>query len=41
MQALNQLITFGNGFAAVLVPVAVLLGFGLAANLLAARFFRN
>ncbi|TAK93918.1 MAG: ABC transporter permease [Verrucomicrobia bacterium] len=41
MQALNQLITFGNGFSAVLVPVAVLLGFGIAANLLAARFFRN
>lgn len=41
MQALNQLITFGNGFSAVLVPVAVLLAFGLAANFLAARFFRN
>ncbi len=41
MQALNQLITFGNGFGAVLLPLAVLLGFGTVANLLAARFFRN
>jgi ABC-type multidrug transport system permease subunit len=41
MQALNQLITFGNSFSAVLVPLSVLLGFGVVANLLAARFFRN
>jgi ABC-type multidrug transport system permease subunit len=40
MQALNQLITFGNGFGAVLLPLGVLLAFGAAANLLAARFFR-
>jgi ABC-type multidrug transport system permease subunit len=41
MQALNQLITFGNGFETVFVPVAVLLAFGAVANLLAARFFRS
>jgi len=41
MQALQQLISFGNGLSAVLVPLAVLLGFGAAANLLAARFFRS
>ena len=41
MQALHQLISFGNGLSAVLVPLAVLLGFGAAANLLAARFFRS
>jgi hypothetical protein len=41
MHALNQLITFGNGFGAVLTPIVVLLGFGAAANLLAARFFRS
>ena len=32
--------SFGSGFGAVLVPLAVLLAFGTAANLLAARFFR-
>ena len=41
MQALHQLISFGSGFGAVLKPLAVLLGFGAAANLLAARFFRS
>lgn len=41
LQALNQLISFGSGFDAVLVPLAVLLAFGAAANLLAARCFRN
>ncbi len=41
LQALHQLISFGSGFAAVLVPLAVLGAFGAVANLLAARFFRN
>jgi ABC-type multidrug transport system permease subunit len=41
MQALHQLISFGSGFDAVLLPLAVLLAFGAAANLLAARFFRS
>lgn len=41
MQALHQLISFGSGFNAVLVPLAVLLLFGAVANVLAARFFRN
>lgn len=40
LKALHQLISFGSGFEAVLVPVFVLAGFGVAANLLAARFFR-
>ncbi len=41
LKALHQLISFGSGFGAVLVPLAVLLGFGTAANLLAARYFRS
>ena len=41
LQALHQLISFGSGFGAVLTSLAVLLAFGAAANLLAARFFRN
>ena len=41
MQALHQLISFGSGLDAVIVPLAVLFGFGTAANLLAARFFRS
>jgi ABC-type multidrug transport system permease subunit len=41
LKGLNQLISFGSGFNAVLVPLAVLLGFGVAANLLAARFFKS
>jgi ABC-type multidrug transport system permease subunit len=41
LQALNQLISFGNGFSAVIVPLGVLLTFGVAANLLAARFFTS
>ena len=41
LQALHQLISFGSGLDAVLVPLAVLLAFGAVANLLAARFFRN
>jgi hypothetical protein len=38
LQALHQLISFGSGFDAVWLPLAVLAGFGAAANLLAARF---
>jgi ABC-type multidrug transport system permease subunit len=41
LQALHQLISFGSGFDAVLVPLAVLCVFGVVANLLAARFFRS
>ena len=40
LSALHQLISFGSGFDAVLVPLAVLCAFGAAANVLAARFFR-
>jgi len=41
LQALHQLISFGSGFSEILLPLAVLLGFGATANLLAARFFRS
>ena len=41
LQALHQLISFGSDFGAVLVPLAVLVAFGLVANVLAARFFRS
>ncbi len=41
LMALHQLISFGSGFGSVLKPLAVLLGFGAVANLLAARFFRS
>jgi ABC-type multidrug transport system permease subunit len=41
MQALHQLISFGSGFGAVLLPLAVLAAFGAAANFLAARCFRS
>jgi ABC-type multidrug transport system permease subunit len=41
LQALHQVISFGTGFGAILTPLAVLLGFGAAANLLAARMFRS
>jgi ABC-2 type transport system permease protein len=41
LQALHQLISFGADFRAVLLPLTVLAGFGAAANLLAARFFRS
>ena len=41
MQALHQLISFGSGFSAVLLPLTVLAGFGAVANLLAARCFRS
>ena len=40
LAALHQLISFGSEFGVVVKPLAVLLGFGAAANLLAARFFR-
>jgi len=40
MQALHQLISFGSGLDAVLLPLAVLVMFGAAANVLAVRFFR-
>jgi ABC-type multidrug transport system permease subunit len=40
LDALHQLISFGAGWEAVLRPLAVLAGFGIAANLLAARCFR-
>jgi ABC-type multidrug transport system permease subunit len=41
LQALHQLISFGSGFDAILLPLAVLAGFGAVANLLAARCFRS
>lgn len=41
LKALHQLISFGSGFQTVLLPLAVLLAFGVGANLLAARFFRS
>jgi ABC-type multidrug transport system permease subunit len=41
LQALHQLISFGSGFDAVLLPLAVLVGFGVVANLLAARYFQS
>jgi ABC-type multidrug transport system permease subunit len=41
LQALHQLISFGSGFGAVLKPIGILLAFGVAANLLAVRYFRS
>lgn len=41
LQALHQVISFGNGFDAVTTPVMVLAVFGAVANLLAARFFKS
>ena len=41
LKALHQLISFGSGFTAVVAPLMVLAGFGLVANVLAARFFRS
>lgn len=41
LQALHQLISFGSGFSAVLLPLGVLLAFAATANLLAARYFRS
>jgi ABC-2 type transport system permease protein len=40
LAGLHQLISFGAGIQAALLPMAVLLGFGAAANILAIRFFR-
>ncbi len=40
LAALHQVISFGAGFDAVLLPLAVLVGFGIVFNYLAARFFR-
>jgi hypothetical protein len=40
LDALHQLISFGGGLSDVTRPLAVLAGFGLAANLLAARCFK-
>lgn len=40
LKALHQVISFGSGFDSILLPLAVLLGFGAVANLLAAKFFR-
>jgi len=41
LKALHQLISFGSDFSAVIKPVLVLAGFGAAANLLAAKYFRS
>ena len=41
LEALHQLISFGAGIDAVLLPLAVLVAFGTAANLLAARYFKS
>jgi ABC-2 type transport system permease protein len=41
LKALHQLISFGSGIGAVLVPWLVLGGFGIVANGLAMRFFRD
>ena len=40
LDALHQLISFGGGFDAIVVPVLVLIGFGTVATLAAAKFFR-
>lgn len=40
LAGLHQMISFGAGIHAAIVPAAVLLGFGLLANLFAIRFFR-
>ena len=40
MDALHQLISFGGGLSDAARPIAVLAAFGLAANALAARFFK-
>jgi ABC-2 type transport system permease protein len=41
MDALHQLITFGGGLSAARQPLLVLIGFGLAANAAAMRWFRT
>jgi len=40
MDALHQLISFGGGLADIKTEIAVLAGFALTANLLAARFLK-
>ncbi len=40
MDGMHQLISFGNGLQAVLVPALVLLGYGLVFGVLGARFLR-
>jgi ABC-type multidrug transport system permease subunit len=40
LAGLHQLISFGAGIQAALVPIAALFVFGLVANILAIRFFR-
>ncbi len=40
LAGLHQLISFGSGIGAALVPILALLGFGAVANFLAIRFFR-
>lgn len=40
LSALHQLISFGSGLDAVVVPLLVLVGFGVAATVAAAKFFR-
>ncbi len=40
LAALNQLISFGAGIDAALLPMAVLFGFAAVANILAIRYFR-
>lgn len=40
LAGLHQMISFGAGIHAAILPAAVLLGFGLVANLFAIRFFR-
>jgi ABC-type multidrug transport system permease subunit len=41
LAGLHQLISFGAGLQAALLPMAVLLAFGVVANVLAIRFFRT
>ena len=41
LKGLHQLISFGSGFSAVVVPLMVLAAFGVIANVLAARFFKS
>jgi ABC-2 type transport system permease protein len=41
LAGLHQLISFGAGIEAALLPMAALLGFGILANILAVRFFRT
>jgi hypothetical protein len=41
MAALHQLITFGSGFAGAKEEIAVLMLYGITANLAAARWFRG